>query len=268
MRTLIPLLFGFGAVGHCLLCASQRFCVRPNSGILAPGDRVEVTVILQVASKSNKSAAPASPSAAPVKSDKFLVMSGLVPPGEPGTDASAILASIPEESQGELKLRCLYDDAAAQPSGSTPTPVASRSASAPSESATSVTYSAPAASTGTISGGASSKTYEALIRERDTHREEVLRLQSQNASLRSELEAAVATGSDLKRRVAAKTPAGGTSGADEAAAGKGGKRSGGGGGFGLLFLLLVAILCFIAGLLTHDVVLRTVPALGKVKGSL
>jgi len=83
--------------------APKQYCVRPNSGRIEPGERVDVSVLLQPMKEDPEPGAKCR--------DKFLVQSIIITPERESTAFPELWSLIEKESKGSIaehKIRCVY----------------------------------------------------------------------------------------------------------------------------------------------------------------
>lgn len=83
--------------------APKQYCVRPNSGRIEPGERVEVSVLLQPMKEDPEAGAKCR--------DKFLVQSTIITPERESRPFAELWSSVEKEDKGSIsehKIRCTY----------------------------------------------------------------------------------------------------------------------------------------------------------------
>lgn len=83
--------------------APKQYCVRPNSGRIEPGEKIEVQVLLQPMKEEPPSSAKCR--------DKFLVQSTIITPERETTSLNDIWGVVEKEDKGaihEQKIRCAF----------------------------------------------------------------------------------------------------------------------------------------------------------------
>ncbi|PLW13511.1 hypothetical protein PCASD_15447 [Puccinia coronata f. sp. avenae] len=106
--------------------APKQYCVRPNSGRIEPGERVDVSVLLQPMKEDPEPGAKCR--------DKFLVQSIIITPERESTPFPELWSLIEKESKGSIsehKIRCVYLAANAEDAQPSPNSHKSQNQSSP-----------------------------------------------------------------------------------------------------------------------------------------
>ncbi|KAG0141155.1 hypothetical protein CROQUDRAFT_674270 [Cronartium quercuum f. sp. fusiforme G11] len=93
--------------------APKQYCVRPNSGRIEPGERVEVSVLLQPMKEDPEAGAKCR--------DKFLVQSTIITPERESRPFAELWSSVEKEDKNSIsehKIRCTYLPSAEDPAAS------------------------------------------------------------------------------------------------------------------------------------------------------